>query len=180
MTAAAAIASSAAACSSSASQPIAASNATETSASADPTASAGGSTTGPGGASPDAALSTFLLNVIKGDFTGACKMTAELKDNGTLASSSPAACAAASSDAQVEAVFKKLQLAVSPHGALGAIPVVKVDGVTATGRSVTVMPSQITVGNRPLQTILAGNPADGIESFPVQKIGKRWYVLSFL
>lgn len=177
---AAAIASSTAACSSSAAQPVAAGNATETSASADPTASAGGSTTGPGSTLPGTALSTFLLNVIKGDFTGACKVTAELKDNGTPAPSSPAACAAASTDAQVEAVFKKLQLAVSPRGAAVPIPVVRVERVRATGTSVTVMPSQITVDDRPLQAILAANPADGIESFPVRKIGKRWFVLSFL
>lgn len=182
VTAAATISCSTAACSNSGSPQSTASSATGTPASSGPTASAtqsapGGTTTG--AILPGKALSRFLVNVIKGRFVGACRMVAELKNDGTLAPSNPANCAASSTNAQVKAVFAKLQKAVTPAGAVGVIPVVKVKGVSATGTSVTVMPNQITVGTTSLQDILSANPA-GITSFRVKKIGNRWYVVTFL
>lgn len=182
VSAAAAISCSTAACSSSGSPPSTAGSATGTPASSGPAASAtqsapGGSTTG--ALLPGEALSRFLVNVIKGRFVGACRMTAELKNDGTLAPSNPANCAASSTNAQVKAVFTKLRKAVTPAGAVGAIPVVKVKGVSATGTSAAVMPNQITVDHTSLQDILSANPA-GITSFPVKKIGNRWYVVTFL
>ena len=185
VTAAAAIACSAAACSSSGSPRNATSSAAGTSASSGPTASAtesapGGSQTG--ALLPNTALSRFLENVIKGHFVGACRVTAELKNDGTLAPANPANCAAASTNPQVKATFTKLRKSVTPAGATGAISAVKVkvNGVSATGTSVSVMPDQIIVNNTSLQNILSANHAAGIASFQIRKIGNRWYVVTFL
>ena len=182
MTAAAAIACSVTACSSSGSEQNASNSATATSASSDPATSAtqsasSGGATGRGAALPGTALSLFLTSVTKGDFLGACKMTAAMKNDGTLAPSNAAACATVSTDPQVKAVFAKLEKAVTP---VDGASVVKVDAVRATGTSVTVMPSQITIGDQSLQHILSVNPGSGITSFPVREIGRRWYVVSFL
>ena len=183
VTAAAAIACSAAACSSSPRNGT--SSATGTSVSSGPTASAtesapGGSQTG--ALLPSTALSRFLVNVIKGHFVGACRVTAELKNDGTLAPANPANCAAASTNPQVKATFTKLRKSVTPADATGAISAVKVkvNGVRATGTSVSVRPDQITVNNTSLQNILSANHAAGIVSFQIRKIGNRWYVLTFL
>jgi len=188
ITAGAAIACCVAACSSAGSQQNAARSATASSASPGPATSAsqsaaGGGTTGGGAALPAAALSTFLTNVVEGDFVGACDVTAGLQNDGTLVPSNAANCAAASTDAQAKTTFAAIQKAVTPAGAVGAAPVVKVSGVSATGSSVKVMPNQITIDNQSLQGILAanrGSDAASIEFFQTVERDKRWYVVSFL
>jgi hypothetical protein len=184
VTAAAAIACSVTACSSSGSRQNASSSATATSESPDPTTSAtqsapGGGASDQGAALPGPALSTFLTSVAKDDFVGACKMAATMKNDGTLAPSNAAACATVSTDPQAKEVFAQLQKAVTPAGATTPL-VVKVSRLNATGTSVTVMPSQITVDNQSLQGILSADPGSSITSFPIHKIGGRWYVVSFL
>jgi hypothetical protein len=188
ITAGAAIACCVAACSSPGSQQNAARSATASSASPGPAtpasqSAAGGSTTGGGAALPAAALSTFLMNVVKGDFVDACDVTAGLQNERTLVPSNAANCAAASTNAQVKSTFAAIQKAVTPAGAVGATPVVKVRGVSATGPSVKVMPNQITIDNQSLQGILAanrGSDATPIESFQTVELDKRWYIVSFL
>jgi hypothetical protein len=141
-----------------------------------------GPVNGRGVATPDRALSTFLVDVIKGDFRGACRMTAELKNNGSLAPSRPANCAAASTNQQVMAVFRKLQKQFTPTGANPSTPSVAVSGVAAGNRtSVRVLPSQITIDGKSSQDVAAADPEQGgFTGFPVDKIGNRWYVVSFL
>lgn len=187
VTAAVAIMCSVAACSSSGSQQKAVGSATFSSASTGPATSAsqstaGGSTTGQSVAHPGTALSTFLTNVVKGNFVGACNVTAELTNGGTLSPSAAGNCAAASTNAQVKAMFVTIQKAVTPAGADTAAPIVAVNGVSAAGESVTVMPNQITIDNQSLQGILSANHGSGaaITSFQVTKIGNLWYVVSFL
>jgi hypothetical protein len=114
---------------------------------------------------------------------GACNVTAGLNNDGTPVPSNAANCAAASTDAQVKTTFAAIQKAVTPAGAVGAAPVVKVSGVNATGPSVKVMPNQITIDNQPLQDILSVNRGTGaapIESFQIVELDKHWYVVSFL
>jgi hypothetical protein len=135
-----------------------------------------------GAASPEVALSSYLTDVVKDDFPGACMMMGLPPDDGLPAQPrGQALCATAASDPQARAVVMDIAKTITPANTNAATTKVVVTGVTGTGASVEVADTQVTIDGRSLHDIAATNSkgAKSTVSFQVDQIGGLWYVIDY-
>lgn len=138
-----------------------------------------GSTSG-GAASPEIAISTYLTDVIEGNFRGACLMMGLPADDGAPPQPrGQTVCANEARDPQIRAAVMGIAKTVTPADAVKATTTVAVHRLPAAGTSVTASDTQVTVDGRPLHDVVAANTrgAESTVSFQAVRISDRWFVL---
>jgi hypothetical protein len=138
-----------------------------------------------GAASADAALSGWLTALVKADYPAACKMMGQKGANGGAPTApTQAFCATLSSDKTAQNLLAGLHRSFTPAGAKPASTAVKVNGLAATGPTVTAADTQVKVDGKLLRDVIIANskglPAGkSVASFQVSHIGVLWYVTDF-
>jgi hypothetical protein len=144
-----------------------------------------------GSATASAAMTTWVKDVVDGQYQPACLQMAEV----ATATSAPrtgsvTTCAdltkpigLAGSTVTEESILKQLHASFAPTKASGGTQV-QVTGVNPTGSTATVSAKQISIDDQTLFTIMlsrsTGVTADQLNAtFDVSEISGRWYVTDF-
>ena len=134
---------------------------------------------------PDAALSGWMVDLVKGDFPGACKYMGQKGKAGTPPTApTQALCSELASNKAGKDLLTGMQKTFTPSGAGKTSVAVVVTDLTPTGTTATATDTQVKLNGKLLRDVIIANskgiPAGkSTATFQLTEIGKLWYVTDF-